>query len=257
MLTKRELKLWIMSGSLRFALNDRPQDSEPPSISSVQWNGNPVYYRVGTSDIGVIDSILLKRGSRAEYFIPRPIQPAIIFDIGGNIGTTALYYARAYPKARILSFEPIPSNFELLEKNIAPYSNIEGFNIALGSNNETLQLIESPDFQNLGGYSIYQRGATPECKQVPVSCRNICEIMEELNAIPNLLKVDTEGAESLILRALPDDIISRVLWIVGELHGEDDFELLAHLSKWFEIGISKSVDGPLCIFHARNKSLVL
>ncbi len=245
MLTRKELKLWARSGSLRFALNSRHKNHlKSPEITSIQWNARPVFYRVGTGDIGVTHSILLKKGNKAEYFIPRPLQPSIIFDIGGNIGCAALYFARTYPTARVFSFEPIPSNFALLEKNIAPYPNVQGFNIALGSSNETLQLIESPDCHNLGGYSIYQRGATAECNRVSVTCRNINDFMHETDVIPDLIKVDTEGAEYLILMALPEEVITRVCWIVGELHGENDFELLAHLSKWFEIGIRKSVNAP-------------
>ena len=256
MLTTKELKLWLRSGSLRFALDSRKTTSQSPRIASVEWNKYPVHYRVGTSDVGVIHSILLRKGNKAEYFIPRSIQPRTIFDIGGNIGCAALYFAHTYSSARVFSFEPIPCNFTLLEKNIAPYRNIQAFNIALGLDNETLQLIESPDCHNLGGFSIYQRGATSKCSRVPVTCRNIAEFIHELDVIPDLIKVDTEGAEFLILTALPEEVITRVHWIIGELHGENDFELLAHLSKWFEIGIRKSVNGPLCNFQARNRTLV-
>jgi hypothetical protein len=42
--------------------------------------------------------------------------------------------------------------------------------------------------------------------------------------------------------------------IVGELHGERDFELLACLSQWFDISMKKSMRKPRFIFNACNKN---
>ena len=42
---------------------------------------------------------------------------AIIVDAGANIGTTALPMARMTDK-RIIAIEPVPSNFELLQRNV-------------------------------------------------------------------------------------------------------------------------------------------
>ena len=258
MLTKAQIKLWLRSRSLKFALHSRATlDASFGGQDRIWWNNHPVHYRIGTSDINVIYSILLKGGRKAEYWIPRPIQPATVLDIGGNIGAAAIYFARAYPRARIATFEPVADNFALLERNISPYENIRGFEFGLGPRDETAQLIASPDPRNWGGYSMFQRGATPECARIPVTCRAVSDVLVEIGAQPpDLIKIDTEGAEFKILTAVPADTISRVTWIVGELHGENDFELLAYLSKWFEIGIRKSVDRALCNFHARNRVLV-
>ncbi len=40
----------------------------------------------------------------------------LILDCGANIGLSALYFQRLYPKARIMAFEPDTHNFELLTK---------------------------------------------------------------------------------------------------------------------------------------------
>lgn len=42
--------------------------------------------------------------------------------------------------------------------------------------------------------------------------------------------------------------------IVVELHGERDFELLAYLSQWFGMPMTKSMRNPLFIFNTCNKS---
>lgn len=254
MISKSELKIWLRSGSWRFARESRR--GQQGGEGSVAWNGHPVYYRVGTSDSHVIHSILLKRGKKAEYHVPASFEPATILDIGGNIGAAALYFAKTYPKAKVFSFEPVAANYALLAKNIAPYPAIRGYNLALGATDGTIDLIESPDAGNFGGFSVFQRGATADCRRIPVQCRNAGAMLGELGIeVPDLIKVDTEGAEYAILTAFPQEVLARVPWILGELHGENDFELLAYLSQWFDIGIKKSVRSPLCNFHARNRQL--
>ena len=69
----------------------------------------------------------------------------------------------------------------------------------------------------------------------------------------DMIKIDTEGAEHDILTGFPEDVISRVSVIVGELHSVKDDETLAFLSRWFDIrrGPSK---GRMSLFTAINKS---
>lgn len=252
MLTKNQLKLWLRSGSLRFARQSGPVGE----VDAIAWHGKPVHYRNGTSDYHVINSILLKEGAKAEYYIPADIRPKTIFDIGGNIGAAAVYFAATYPGAKVVSFEPVAGNFDILQRNIAAWPNAEAHNVALGTQDETIELIESPDVKNQGGFSAYQRGAKADAARIQVVCRNANAMIAEHGWAPDLIKIDTEGFEYPILTAIAPETLSRVSWIVGELHGENDFELLAYLSQWFEIGIRKSVARPLCNFHARNRALV-
>ena len=71
----------------------------------------------------------------------------------------------------------------------------------------------------------------------------------------DLIKIDTEGAEYDILTTIDSETLKNVRWIIGELHGYKDFELLAYLSQWFDIDIDKSIRSRLCNFNARNKQL--
>jgi len=41
-----------------------------------------------------------------------------IFDCGGNIGISVVYFKMLYPRARVVVFEPDPGAFPLLQKNI-------------------------------------------------------------------------------------------------------------------------------------------
>lgn len=48
-------------------------------------------------------------------------EPLVIFDIGACEGEESVRYARLFPRARILSFEPLPSNQALVRANFARY----------------------------------------------------------------------------------------------------------------------------------------
>lgn len=252
MLTKLQFKMWARSGSLRFA---KPS-AATGELQVLRWRGHDLYYRSGTSDTHLIHSILLKRSRKGEYHIPAPLHPRVILDIGANIGAAAVYFASTYPAARVVCVEPVPANFAVLQRNIAAFPAIEAHNVALGAHDGTLSLIESPDASNQGGFSAFQRGADADASRIEVACRDINKLVAEVGGAPDIIKIDTEGFESTILRALAPETLAQVRWILGELHGEDDFELLAYLSRWFEIGIRKSIKGPLCNFHARNRALV-
>lgn len=74
-------------------------------------------------------SVLLKDITR---LIPE-WSPQVIFDVGANIGQTATAFKKTYPDARILSFEPVKETFKILEKSIKDLSNVDAYNLGLGS----------------------------------------------------------------------------------------------------------------------------
>ena len=45
----------------------------------------------------------------------------VVLDIGANIGNHAVYFATHLIYTKILAFEPLPENYELLRQNIQPY----------------------------------------------------------------------------------------------------------------------------------------
>jgi FkbM family methyltransferase len=58
----------------------------------------------------------------------------VYVDVGANIGLFALHLKDRCPEARLLCYEPIPSTFAALDRNIAAMDgNAEAFQMALGS----------------------------------------------------------------------------------------------------------------------------
>ena len=250
------LKYLMKSKSFRFAKDTRNKTNK---LKTYIWNGNKVFYRTGSSDMSLIYEILLKSKEKSEYFFPKQINPKVILDIGGNIGIASIYLASIFPEATIYTFEPLHENFKILKKNTQQYTNIKIFNIGLGSKNGDFKVYLSDNPDNFGGASFYPEiGGNKVESYIKCEVKNINEILKELyvNSI-DLIKIDTEGAEYDILYTLKGEILRDTSWITGELHGNQDFELLNYLnSLGFSISLKKEIDNRLSIFHAGKPEII-
>lgn len=252
---ERRLKYLWRSGSVDFAMN---WDRFPSERRSITVGGHPFHYRTGTDDSGILNEVLFRKGARAEYHFPIEGEPEVLFDIGGQMGSASVFFAQRYPKARIFTFEPMPDNFELLKLNTAPYPNIRVFNCGLGSKTGTFRMAGMEDSRDTGGRSLTDDSDLGGGRGFEVQVRAVSEVLAEqgLQRV-DFIKIDTEGAEYDILTAFPDDVLKEVKWMIGELHDIRDFELLAHLSPWFHIGIEKpKIRFRYSCFRAVNRALV-
>ncbi|MBT6296362.1 MAG: FkbM family methyltransferase [Nitrospina sp.] len=244
------LKYLVKSKSLRFVKDLKDKSHH---IGSLTWNNKKVYYRTSSSDMTLIYEILLKSKYKSEYYLPEKLNPKIIFDIGGNIGITSIYLAKLFPDSLIYSFEPMPENFEILQKNISQYKNIRAFNYGLGSKNGSFKVYLSSDPENYGGISFYPDAhGNQEKSYISCEVKNVNEIINDLEVESiDLIKIDTEGAEYDILSTLKVDILRGTSWITGELHGNRDFELLDYLdSIGFSISFKKQICNRFFMFNA-------
>lgn len=171
---------------------------------------HPVHVRLGTSDSSVYRTILL----HGEYDFDLPFTPRTIVDAGANIGVASVYYAHKYPGARIIAVEAEASNYALLSRNVAPYSNIVAVHAALWNRNGEICLSE-PDASTgtFGKWGFI----THEGDGVHVRAIHMRALMADysLDSI-DLLKVDIEGAEKEVFENC--DWIGNVRALVVELH---------------------------------------
>lgn len=252
MLSKAQLKVLLRSRSFQFLADREASAYQPGLVHVLKRRGREIHYRPGSSDLEVIYKILLKEGRKADYWVPPEVQPRVIWDIGGNIGSASVYLAQRFPEARIHAFEPVPSNFALLEKNVAGL-NVTPHNLALGAEDGELEIADSDCPLNFGGFSFHYSGAHPVGATRVRMARPETLIAQGVPP-PDLIKIDTEGAEWDILTSIPEDVLSRVQWIIGELHSVRSFELLEQLSRGFLIETRKSMKSPLFMFSAKNRA---
>jgi FkbM family methyltransferase len=249
---KNDLKLLWRSGSLGFVRDKKKSEGR----GVFQYRGRPVHYRAGTSDMTLIHDILLYKGPKAEYWLPDVVAPRTILDLGANIGLTAIYYANRFPQAVIHAVEPLPANYELLVENTRPYANVTTHNLALGAQDGHMPMRLSARPGNFGGASLYGVDASPE-QTVDVPVRDAAAFCRDIGLDRvDLIKIDTEGAEYDILTALEPNLLFRVRWIIGELHGVHDFKLLDYLTPAFLIDVRKTLHKTYFLFNACNTEIV-
>ena len=226
------------------------------------WNGDrqPLHYRQGSSDLGLIYDIAFKEGAKSEYWLPDWLDPAIVLDIGANIGITARYLAHRFPRARVVCFEPVAENFALLRQNIACCPRIEAHPFGLGSADLDIDLVvPTGSDRNKGGFSLH--AAAGDGPRARVRIRAASAALAELGiARADVIKIDTEGAEYDILTALPPDLVRACRWIYGEVHSEgltenSSFKVLHFLSQTHQIGVTKGIGKKNFSFDAAHPDL--
>jgi FkbM family methyltransferase len=122
----------------------------------------------------------------------------VFIDIGGNVGMYSIWVSKI-TGARSVVFEPVPSTFALLEKNIR-LNNLSEKIIAkrLAIGNESGFALMTT---NLGGRDhIVSDGETCHLVKVPVA--SLDQLVTDLD--PVAIKIDVEGFELLVLKGARD-----------------------------------------------------
>lgn len=223
----------------------------------VRFRGRKLNVRIrrGTTDADLVGMIL--RGDEM-YRLPPSVQPGVIFDVGANIGVSALYFALTYPNAHIYCFEPLPDNLELLRHNTAPFQDrIHVVPYGLSDRSGKFEYHMSDNPLSFGGGSFHRVGHDPQRKLIlPVAA--VSQAMAGLGVQQvDLFKIDTEGAEWSILRSIPDAIRAGAQAFLGELHGVDDWQCCNLLDRTHAIGVHKDFTRRCFPFTAIRKDLVM
>jgi len=129
------------------------------------------------------------------YRLPLRFAPATILDLGANIGLSAIYFARCYPKSRIACVEPVPENLKFLIRNLRDNAVAADVIAAAIDARDGVVAIEhgAADY----GYKI---AAAPSGVSFEVASVSIPSILGRLGwARIGLLKIDIEGHENVLL----------------------------------------------------------
>ena len=145
-------------------------------------------------------------------------QPNMIIDVGANVGAATFFFMGSYPKAEYYCYEPSPSNFKYLQKNVEGCASIHTFNFGLSDESNHVRLYQG-NSQCLQNSVIQSVEVTEEFEDIELRSAN-----SELGKIIRdkcILKIDTEGCELPILKAIEDNL-ENVDIIYLEYHSESD-----------------------------------
>jgi FkbM family methyltransferase len=149
----------------------------------------------------------------------------VVVDIGANIGVFTVY-AASITQNTVYAFEPSPSTFEVLKRNIGAngLSNVIAGMFAVSARRGTELFIETEDSTNRKLKAIAPN-ATEKC--IEVSSITLQDIMDRNNIEQiDFLKLDCEGSEGLILESTSKDCLQRISKIAMEFH--DGISKLKH-----------------------------
>lgn len=126
----------------------------------------------------------------------------VFYDIGANIGNYTCFAANVITDGQLVAFEPYPPNVEQLERNLshnAAVADIRIFELALSDSSGTMEFT-APDDKGpgLGTATVHPEGNSMTVESVPGD-----DLVERENIpVPNVVKIDVEGAEPIVVRGL-------------------------------------------------------
>lgn len=136
----------------------------------------------------------------------------LIIDIGANIGIFSVFAAKTNVAAQVYSFEPSTEAFYRLTENKRNnrLSNLTIFNVAVAGSNDFLEFFEPEGHLTNGSLDINFAGIfdkNPAKRKVIGIDNSLIEKLLATSQKKTLIKIDVEGAETVVLRNLQNSII--------------------------------------------------
>jgi FkbM family methyltransferase len=202
--------------------------------------------RPNTSDISVFGQIFIER----EYSCLDDLSDVdLIIDCGANVGYSSAYLLTRFPKSRVISIEPDPSNFTILEKNLAPYKDrVKLINSGVWSHQTGLKILETPGLE-WNAWAVQVRecnaGEVPEMQATDVGTL----LKESGSDKISILKMDIEGAEAVVFAKNYESWLPFVDNIAIEIHGSKASDIVLNTVAACK-PFSVSSSGELTIFKS-------
>ena len=218
----------------------------------------PVYWLDNISDLpetevegfkvrsrGKSDDFIIRETLKSRVYKKADVQPEDRWlDVGGNIGMFCLFLESKGCKNSVI-FEPEKVNFELMKLNLSS-NGIETELVqkaVVGSGVDTVSFFMGTTPYD---YSLIKKNERK--KEIIVQAENINDIIEKYDI--DCLKLDCEGAEYEIIKAITPENFKKLRKIIGEYHfdflddvgvGTKYFEIMEILKEHFEVEATDNV----------------
>lgn len=127
----------------------------------------------------------------------------IVWDVGANVG----FYSKKFSdiagsSGKVFAYEPSPANLHRLNKAVASLGNVTVMPVALGDRKDVVVFEQGTD--PLGATSrVVDKAARKSGRQVEIQLLSGDHLVSSgAVAMPNVIKIDTEGFELDVLRGL-------------------------------------------------------
>lgn len=197
----------------------------------------------------------------------------IVFDVGAHIGSNSMFFAKKVgPNGKVLSFEPNVFNVKAFEKNLEKNEDLKKIiqihNLALSNEKGEANFIFTDDiYGGSSSGSFIESADTTYPKEgyegekgferTKTKIETLDKIIEETNIIPDVIKIDVEGAEYLVLEGAKNLLSKEKPLLLIEIHSIFNMfkicKILNEINYSTEI-INKEPDGRCFIISKFNKS---
>jgi FkbM family methyltransferase len=189
----------------------------------------------------------------------------IVFDVGAHVGYYTLLNSELVgKKGSVYSFEPTPRTFETLKNNVKNKSNVVINNNAVLDYQTEIEFIDyGPKFSAFNSFRKREsKGMSflTEPQKVKVKTISLDEYSRVENIKPTFIKIDAEGAEHLILKAMTY-ILKELRPIISiEVAGEEEWkdncsQSMKTLREYFYAPFEISLEGYLTPHEQKEKYL--
>lgn len=171
-----------------------------PIKAKTIWGHNIFAYE--TSAVGSIYFLGFYDSDVTLFLLRNFKEDGDLLDVGSNIGYyTSLFTQIAKPEAKIVAFEPTPSTFSVLEKNVGSLSQVVTEKIALSDRKGTIEFYDYGYQHGVFNSTAAQPLAFLKDKgnKIEVQTETLGDWCAKTKIKPSLIKLDTEGTESDIL----------------------------------------------------------
>lgn len=198
-------------------------------------NGRIFYGLPHQMDAIIINEIWGIKNSYIEYPLSIGLND-IVVDIGAHKGYFTIYASHKASQGKIFAFEPFPSNYGLLKKNlkINNCKNVECYQLGIGRAKAKEQLYLGTNMGQGNSILKNQYNNFGKCKIIDISVIRLQDIFTycKIDHI-DFLKMDIEGAEYDIFTHTSSRIFSKIKFISMEYHNVNNMnaEILIKILK--------------------------
>jgi FkbM family methyltransferase len=182
---------------------------------TVAHDGRPLRIAVGEyTDLEVVREVF----ASGVYTLPETLAPAVILDVGSNIGASVKFLRARYPDAEIHAIEPDPTALITLRANTGDDPRTTVHAVAVGGRTE-----RKPFYQSHHGWASSFSGDRRAAggRWTVVDVLSLEDLLRRVgHDRVDLIKMDIEGAEWDVFATTRLGDHADV--VLGELHDQDD-----------------------------------
>ena len=178
--------------------------------------------------------------------------PAVIVDLGANVGFATLYFSRRYPEARIVAVEADPNTYSRLVQNVQRLPRVTTYNAAMSSRRGKVKFYCSSS-SSIGSALSRQSELDREVDVDGMTLGDLLAVAEIARV--DLLKIDIEGAEVELLENAPLDAVDEIVAELHFTHPDVDTATISTLLADFELEFSQNSDPDFGFVRACRPTL--